>query len=414
MHTAEQVAERTVFDYQREGYSLEQALYCDADVFEQDIQRVFATNWLLIDHASRIPNPGDYFLFEIAQESIIIIRQDAQTVNAFFNVCRHRGSRVCSESDGNKRLLVCPYHAWSYNLDGSLKAARLMPADFEPARFGLHPCHIRVREGFIFLNIGRDEPIDFDRAYAQHIDLMAFHELADAKVAAKRMYSTTANWKLVVENFLECYHCAPAHPEYCAVHPPELLLAYGAGPGSGPEGAAQAVQAQLDAWIANAQSLGHPTAFLQMPAEFDVEGNAMRLPIGGGAKSETRAGEPVAKLMGRFKDFDGGLTVCSFNPMSFVLGSNDHALSFRFTPRGPQSTDVELTWFVHPGAEDGKDYDVDNLIFVWDVTTLQDKKITEDNQAGILSSRYQPGPYSEHEANTAKFIRWYLRQHGNN
>ena len=293
MHTAEQVTERTIFNYQREGYSLEQALYCDADVFEQDIQRVFANNWLLIDHVARIPNPGDYFLFEIAEESIIIIRQNAETVNAFFNVCRHRGSRVCTESDGNKRLLVCPYHAWSYNLDGSLKAARLMPETFEPARFGLHPCHVQVREGFIFLNLGRDEPPNFDDLYPDQLALMAFHELGNAKIAAKRSYPTTANWKLVVENFLECYHCAPAHPEYCSVHPPELLLAYGAGPSSGPEGSQEAVQADMDAWQANAKSLGHP-ASMTGSNDFGVMQTAIRVPIGRGFKSETRTGEPAA------------------------------------------------------------------------------------------------------------------------
>ena len=115
--------------------------------------------------------------------------------------------------------------------------------------------------------------------------------------------------------------------------------------------------------------------------------------------------------MGQFKAFDGGQTVCSFNPISFIIAANDFAVSFRFTPRSALSTDVELTWLVGPDAEAGKDYDEDNLVFVWDVTTLQDKKITEDNQAGIRSSRFEPGPYSEHESGTDKFIRWYLRQH---
>src|SRR5690606_19772942 len=234
---------------QRPGFSLEQPFYCSEDFFRLDMDCVLSRKWLLVDHVSRIPNPGDYFLFEIGSESIIVVRTAEGRVNAFFNVCRHRGSRICLDAEGNRRTLSCPYHAWVYNLDGSLRTARLMPEGFDASTYNLHPCHVRVYHGLIFLCLSPGDPPDFDALYGGFARTLDFHGFADAKVAVRRNYPNAANWKLVVENFIECYHCAPAHREYCEVHPADQLLALGAGPGSGPQEATEQYQPKLDAWL---------------------------------------------------------------------------------------------------------------------------------------------------------------------
>ena len=120
----------------RPGFTLEQPYYTSEYCFNQDLKHVFFKHWLFAGHASRVPNPGDFFTLEIGSESIIIIRDDHLRLHSLWNVCRHRGSRICTESEGSARSLVCPYHQWVYRPDGSLLKARLMPEDFTPLRTG--------------------------------------------------------------------------------------------------------------------------------------------------------------------------------------------------------------------------------------------------------------------------------------
>ncbi len=394
----------------RDGYTLPQAFYRSADIFAHDMGSLIFRRWLLVDHESRIPNPGDYFLFEIANESIIFIRESEQRINAFFNVCRHRGSRVCLEQQGNKKLLTCPYHAWTYNLNGELRPPQLMPAGFDRSQFNLHKCHVTVFHGLIFVCLSEDAPPDFTEEYAPFDEMLDFHGFGDAKIAVKRDYPNHCNWKLVVENFIECYHCAPSHPEYCSVHPQDQLLALGAGPGSGPQEAMDKYQPILDEWTEKTLAMGHPVREFERD-EYSIDfAEFSRVPINDrNFASETRDGKPASKrLMGKFKQYDCGETAFVFNPIGYILAFNDFAMMVRFTPRDAVNTDVQFSWLVHKDAEENVDYNPDNLAWVWDVTTRQDKRITEDNNAGISSSRYQPGPYSTQEAKVAAFIRWYL------
>ncbi len=393
-----------------EGFSLEQGFYRHPAVFEADVARVIAPVWHAVDHVSRIPDPGDYFLFEIAGESIIVIRDRDHEVRAFYNVCRHRGSRICREKDGNVKLLTCPYHAWSFDLDGTLKAARLMSDDFDPARYALHPCHVSVSEGLIFLCIDTNKPADFDAVVEPLMPYLSLHGLGDAKIAHRGSYPTEANWKLVLENFYECYHCQPAHPEYCMVHPKDFILPYGGGEGSGPEESYAAYQPQLDAFNAKAEAMGHITGHYGEDENSIFFRAASRTGIREGFLSETKDGTPAAPLMGNFNDWDGGYTGVTFSPFSTLLMCNDFATLFCFVPRDELYTDVELLWFVRADAQEGKDYDVAKMTWLWDVTTIADKRIIEDNQAGVNSRHYQPGPYSRHEKGTDALVQWYLNR----
>ena len=394
-----------------DGYSLEQDFYISPHIFERDMDRLITQRWLMVDHTSRIPNKGDYFLFDIGNDSIIIIRQSDDKVNAFFNVCRHRGSKICLEHEGNKGLLTCPYHAWTYELDGQLRPPRLMPDGFDKSKFGLHKCNVRVFHGFIFVCLSKETPPDFDEEYSEFGEMLNFHGFEDAKIAVKRDYPNACNWKLVVENFIECYHCAPSHAAYSSVHPEDQLLALGAGPGSGPAEALKKYQPQWDEWAARTKEMGHPIPSVDRDENSLDMANLSRIPINDrNFESETKDGKPASKiLMGEFKQCDQGETAIVFNSLGYVLAMNDFALMVRFTPRDAVNTDVQLSWIVHKDAKEGVDYDPDNLSWCWDVTIKEDKIITEDNNAGILSSRYQPGPYSTQEERVASFVRWYLK-----
>ena len=116
---------------QKDNFPLDQLFYVDKSIYELDLETFFYNQWIFVGHQSRIPNKGDYFIFSIGNESIIIIRESESQINCFYNVCRHRGSQICLETEGNSKKLVCPYHAWTYNLDGKLKNARMMYEDFD-------------------------------------------------------------------------------------------------------------------------------------------------------------------------------------------------------------------------------------------------------------------------------------------
>jgi Rieske 2Fe-2S family protein len=391
------------------GYSLDRAFYCDDAVFAADMEQVIGRKWIVAGHIDRVPRKGDYFLFRIGNESIIVVRSGEATINAFYNVCRHRGSLVCAESSGRVARLTCGYHAWTYGLDGALIAAPLMPADFSKKDFGLHRCHVRVFYGFIFINLSDEEPVDFDASFADLAPYLDFHGFADAKIAYTQSYPTTANWKLVVENFVECYHCASAHPEFCSMHPPEALLAFGAGPSSGPTDAVEKYLPTVKAWEERAAALGRPIGTV----DDDPQSSHLRLllqrTIRAGFETETQNGRPASTLMGKRREFDQGRMYLSFSPFTQLVATNDFAVLFLFTPRTTMHTDVDLYWLV-----DGKttDVDVKRMIWGWDETTKQDKRITENNQAGILSKHYQPGRYSEQERRVVTFQQWYLAQFG--
>ena len=395
----------------RAGYSFDQEYYASDAVFQADMDRVIGRKWILAGHVSQVPNKGDYFLFRIGVEQIILIRENETSVRAFFNVCRHRGSTLCSAESGTMPKLVCPYHAWTYGLDGRLLAARLMPDDFDKAENSLFACHIRVFHGLIFLNLSEDQPVDFDATFGDMGPILDYHGIADARIAHRGSYPTTANWKLVVENFFECYHCVPSHPEFCSMHAAESIVAVGAGPSSGPADAVAGFMPKLHAWEASAAALGRPIGTIDDdPASSHLRLLMQRMNKDGWS-AETQDGSAPAPLMGQRTAPDGGRMHLSFSPFSQIVADDHFAILFLFTPRGPLASDVEMIWLVDGRASEAE-VAIGKMIWGYHATTTQDKKITEDNQAGIMSSRYRPGRYSDQEGSVIKFQAWYLAQFG--
>ena len=398
------VSLETLIARQKPGFSLEQPFYTDREIFERDLAVIVAKQWLYVDHVTRLPEAGDYMLYGVAGEEIILARGDDGEVRAFYNVCRHRGSRVCQESSGNTKSFSCPYHGWTYALDGTLTSARRMPEGFDAADYPLFPCHVRLWEGLIFINLSDGEASDFDILADNIGPFLKPHGLARAKIAHREVYPTEGNWKLAVENFRECYHCQPAHPEYTRVN------AYVRAN----EERSDAYRSTVETWEKQAAAMGHPIG--QFYTASDLPGQphgAFRQPIQDGYKTLSRGGNPVAPLIGDFKQYDGGECLMVFGPLFYLYAANDHATTFRFTPVSPRHTEVVLTWLVREDATEGVDYEVDPLKWMWDVTTVQDTTIIGNNQAGVNSRRYRPGPYSERECYTEEFVRWYLHWLGN-
>jgi len=382
------------------GCALQQVFYSDPSIYALDLERIFMRRWLCVGHESRIPRSGDYFVHDVAGESLIIVRGADQVVRALVNVCRHRGSEVCYEKEGHAKVLICPYHAWAYELDGSLRAARQMTESIDKSQYGLAQIHLRILEGLIFVCFA-DEPPKLDHAEQTLRASLGRYGWANAKVAHRGIYGVDANWKLAMENYFECYHCGPAHPEFATHHATERYLT--------PEAKALREQAH-----ARAKEMGIEIPYVanwpraNAPGEEIVD--AFHDATYPGSVTGSEDGQRVAPLMGDFTDYDGGFSYVDVGPASTFLAYPDYGVIYLFIPRDIQKTDMEIIWLVAKDAQEGVDYDRERLIWMWDVTSIADKKIIDHNQKGVNSRYYKPGPYSPMEEMPRAMTEWYLEQ----
>jgi phenylpropionate dioxygenase-like ring-hydroxylating dioxygenase large terminal subunit len=390
---------KTLLDVQPEGSSLLQEFYNDAEIFEHDIARIHMRSWLCVGHVSEIPKAGDWFRFDVAAEPLIIVRGSDDEVRALLNVCRHRGSVVCAELAGNSNRLICPYHGWTYDLKGRLRSARNM-GDLDTGAHSLASIHCRVVEGLIFVCFA-DEAPNFDQVAGVFQQSLGRFGWAGAKVAHRASYTVAANWKLVTENYQECYHCRPSHPEFSRFHATEK-----------PDEATVDLR-RVAADLAVAQGI-EIEEFDNWPFGDGAGGQGVAVAndaMYAGSVTGSRDGSALAPLMGDFKDYCGGFfTYVETGPASFFLAYPDHGLVYLFIPRSAQRTDMEVLWLVDSQAEAKADYSVEELIWLWDVTSIADKRIIERNQEGVNSRYYLPGPYGPMEDRTEAFSAWYLVQ----
>jgi Rieske 2Fe-2S family protein len=294
------------------------------------------------------------------------------------------------------KKLVCPYHQWVYDPDGSLRAAKLMPDDFDKSGFNLHRLHCRELEGFLFISFA-ETPLDFEQLKAAYLPHMQMYQMAQAKIAYTGKYLVKANWKLIAENFRECYHCGVGHPEYCSA-------IIGANLDAGREKARQVRAEKYRLWEAK----GVPTygvLFNQPDSWFYCE----RYPYQPGFSTMSADGKPLSLPFGQITDPDIGVWSIVQYPNFWLDTNHDYAWSMQLRPAGPMLTEVQANWFVRGDAQEGKDYDLEKLIWFWKTTGEQDWKLCEDNQMGINSRYYRPGPYSDYaEGGPGQFVDWYL------
>ena len=378
------------------GHALQQGFYRSAEIFEKEMQRIFLKSWLYVGHHSQVPEIGDFFVFRIAGESIIIVRSADDQINALINVCRHRGSRVCLEEQGNAARFVCPYHAWTYDLEGNLKGAPQVMDTIDISQYPLRRAHLENFHGMLFINF--DENAVFQPIAADLDAPLAPYDISNTKVAHRQNYPIKSNWKLAVDNFCECYHCVPAHREFAVGHGrarPEEKVAELRQEVIGRARACGLTSEMLDVSWDTSQPIG-------LDRDFD------RYPLLKGHVTGSRDGKPLAPLLGTIKDYDGGATDLQIGPVSYGLLYCDHVVLYRFTPTAIDATDCEVTWLVRDSAVAGKDYELDDLIWMWDVTTKADKEIIENNRRGVNSRFFVPGPFTPMEKFTQRFTEWYL------
>ncbi len=398
------------------GHSFPAGLYTRADVFEADMEVFFHHHWIAIGVDCDVPEPGDACVVDIGRTSLILLRDDDGEIRVLRNVCRHRGARLLDAGRTIVSKLVCPYHAWTYELTGELAYAPHMGGALDRTCKSLKAVNVRSIGGLIYVCLSEDPPADVARLQDVMGERLAPYGIADAKVAFQTDVVEHGNWKLTIENNRECYHCAANHPELCVSF---IDLDFGFDPESltaeDRERAAEHERLYAERtrrWEAD----GYASTAVEQTVDCATNFRTQRLIIAGAGESQTPdATAASARLLGTMTRKDLGDThLWGHNGWNHFMG--DHAVVAFVIPLSADRTLVRTKWLVRKDAVEGVDYDIDKLTSVWIATTDQDAELVARSHAGISDPAYEPGPYSPFsETNLDRFARWYverMRAHG--
>jgi Rieske 2Fe-2S family protein len=354
--------------------SLAASWYISPEIFTQEQERIFAREWLCVGREEAIPKSGDFFTVERAGENLIVTRDAKGSVHAFFNVCRHRGSRMCEAASGHfAGSIQCPYHAWTYGLDGALKAARNM-ADvpgFDRAEYSLKEAAVALWEGFIFVSLGATVP--FEQAFAPLIGRFARWNIGELQTARSITYELACNWKLVFLNYSECYHCPLVHPQLDKLSPSD----------SGKND------------LSEGPFLGGYSELRQPGTALTMNGRRSRPPIG------TVGGVELDRVY-----------YYTIFPSLLLSLHPDYVMVHYMKPLAPDRTEVVCAFLFDPRTIARPDFDPSDAVDFWDLTNRQDWHVNELTQLGMGSRAYTPGPYSNAEGLLSAFDRHYLHVMG--
>jgi glycine betaine catabolism A len=351
--------------------TLAQKHFVSSDVFRREQEQIFSKQWLLVGHQSQIADAGDYIVQQVIGESLIVIRDKSGKIHGFFNVCRHRGTRLKEDACGHASVIQCPYHAWTYGLDGRLIGAPHMDEvpGFDKADYSLRAVNLGLWEGFIFVNLA-DDPMPLEKWFAPLTGKFSHWKMSILRSAKRIEYGVRANWKLMFENYSECYHCPGVHPMLSKVSPYD--------------------SAENDL------------------SEGPFLGGLMKINQG---KSLTMSGNACALPVGKIENLQQVFYYSVF-PNMFLSMHPEYVMVHQLWPQSPERTLILCDWFFHQEAFARCDFKPEDAIEFWDMTNKQDWHVCELSQQGIASRAYEPGPYSSRESIPAAFDREYLRQMG--
>jgi glycine betaine catabolism A len=363
---------KTTESYQQGARTLPGRYYTAAEVLADERERIFSRRWICVGRDNALAAPGDYMVVEVAGESIIVLRDQSGERHAFYNVCRHRGTRLCEAERGRlSETIQCPYHAWTYALDGRLIGAPHMHEveGFDKKAYPLHPVALAEWEGFLFLNLdAAAEPLA--RSFAPLVGRFARYNLPALRTVRRIEYEVRANWKLILQNYNECLHCPTIHPEL------STKLPYTSGANDLVEGPFLGGYMEIKA--------PHESA--------TISGRSCALPLGElSAEDQHRA-----------------FYYALFPTMMLSLHP-DYAVFYTVWPQTALTSRVVCEWMVHPDAPAAPGYNIQDAEEFWDKTNRQDWHICERSQLGVSSRAYVPGPYSPRESIPAAWDRTYLQ-----
>src|SRR5881275_203076 len=361
--------------YQQGQRTLPGRYYTLAEIYAEERERIFTARWICVGRAADIPAAGDYLLRTIAGESVIVVRGRDGALRAFYNVCRHRGTRLCEEPRGRfSETIQCPYHAWTYTIDGQLIGAPHMSEvqGFDKHAYPLHAVPLDTWEGFVFVNLAGDaEPLA--RAFAPLVGRFGRFNLAALRAARRVDYDVAANWKLIFQNYSECLHCPVIHPGLAKLTP---------------------------------YTSGENDLF-----EGPYLGGYMVITAPGG--SLTLSGRACGPAVGELPAEDRNrVYFYTIFPNLLLSLHPDYVMFHTLWPEAPDRTHVTCEWLFHTDAFAQPGFDAHDAVGFWDETNRQDWNICERSQLGVSSRAYEPGPYSPREGIAAAWDREFLRAIG--
>lgn len=389
----------------RPGWALPSAAYHDPAIYRQELTDIFHGGWLFAATSAQLANPGDTLTWTVGSESVVLARTISGTVAALHNTCRHRGCRIAPDGAAQGRALVCPYHNWAYRLDGSFAGAPHMgdalTAELR-SELGLIPMPVTEFAGLIFVCFSQSPP-PIERAREAITAHVGRYRAEATQITSIHHYEVDANWKVLVENNRECYHCSPNHPEFC-------LSNYELGmPGDSRTNQRyqEVVTRQRHRW----SEQGLPVDDVSFPdGDFF---RVARLPLKDGYLTESMSGQLVGPLLGDLTSPDVGSIRIVTLPNSWIHVNADYVMATRLTPIDENTTHVDVTFQVRDGARTGIDYEIDDVAAVWVATSEQDWALCEKTYAGIRSAGYRPGPLSPvTEGSVVDFHIWWAHRLG--
>jgi Rieske 2Fe-2S family protein len=357
---------------QRGARTLPGRFYTSSEVFDQERERIFGQSWVCVGRAEQIARAGDYLLAQVAGESVVVVRGRDGAARAFFNVCRHRGTRLCTEERGHfAGSIQCPYHAWTYGLDGQLLAARYMreTAGFDRRDYPLHAAEVAEWEGFLLLNLDAGGS-RFEHAFVPLIDKFGAWRMPELRVAGRIVYDLKANWKLIFQNYSECYHCPLIHPALDKLTPSR--------------------SGRND--LSTGPFLGGYMTLNNAVGSLTINGHTARPPLG------TLAGADLGRVY-----------YYTIFPSMLLSLHPDYVMAHVLRPLAADRTEVACEWLFAPDTMARPDFDPSDAIEFWDMTNRQDWRVCELSQLGVGSRAYTPGPYSDSESLLHAFDEEYLR-----
>jgi Rieske 2Fe-2S family protein len=354
--------------------TLPAAYYVDPGYFTREMDALFARMWICAGRTEQIARPGQFLVREVLGESIIITRSAAGAVNAFYNVCRHRGTRLCTEHDGTfGGSIQCPYHAWTYDLDGRLIGAPHMEEvpHFRKDEFPLHRVHADTWDGHIFLNLSAN-PAPLLEQLSDLPGKFRPWRMEELRLGKRIVYDVRANWKLVIQNYNECLHCPNLHPAL------NKLSHYLSGE-------------------------NEPLQATYMGGRMDLRPGVDTLSMDGSC--------PRAFLPGLSPEDVRRVYYYAIFPNMLLSLHPDYMMVHSLWPIAPDRTINICEWHFHPDEVARKGFDAADAVDFWDLTNRQDWHVCELSQAGIASRAYTPGPYSNREDLLYAFDRMIVRVH---
>ena len=353
--------------------TLPRKFYIEPENLNQEFKKIFHNNWICIGRSSDLSIKGQYITIQIGNESVIILKSEKDKTRAFYNVCRHRGTRICNKNEGKfSKTVQCPYHGWTYDLNGKLIGSPHMEEakDFNKIDYPLFPIKTKIWQGFLFINLS-ENTTNFNETFEPINNFLHSWDLNNLIVLDKKRYSVNCNWKLIIQNYCECYHCPMIHPQLAEIHN----------------------------YMGGRNNL-YSGPFLGGYMNFNS-----------GKESITTSGKYCCPTLKGVKGKDlHRVYYYSLFPNMLLSLHPEYVMYHIVWPNGPDKCFVDCSWlFLKESADKYKDSIFEAIDF-WDETNKQDWEICEYSQLGINSKKYSPAPYSGQESLLAAFDEYYINQ----